>query len=372
MAICPGLPYVELGSNTYSSFSASGRRGKSLGGLNAQVTLNIQPGDVVPPAHLSYAAIFDGEGHKISAGVAAYFAYPFRAGGQQVTFRIIDFAWFLQAKWIEDYSATSNLADHVNNMAALAGVRTPGADFNAMGLFSGGTADTFEFSASGVSYMDALLKVAAAAGGALITNLGGWANLAELVVMSVSGGSVFGLNFLSFDPAPEPNAPFPHIVLPLSDCDYMTKIQDAELSLDWSNVITRVTVLGKNGQRRIGPLINNYERITKFDIPAKSEARHFKLEDMVSVVQEVAMYQQAKIIDFTPKTGTVGTTITVEGVYFTNTTDVAVNGTSASSFTVVDDKHLTFAIPTGATTGSIVVTTSDSFLADSITELTVT
>ena len=59
---------------------------------------------------------------------------------------------------------------------------------------------------------------------------------------------------------------------------------------------------------------------------------------------------------FSPTSGSVGTNVTVAGTGFTGTTKVTFGGTSAA-FTVVSDTALSATVPSGAATGTIVVTT---------------
>jgi hypothetical protein len=59
---------------------------------------------------------------------------------------------------------------------------------------------------------------------------------------------------------------------------------------------------------------------------------------------------------FTPSSGPVGTSVTLTGAGFTGATAVAFNGTSVS-FTVKSDTQISTIVPSGATSGSISVTT---------------
>jgi uncharacterized repeat protein (TIGR03803 family) len=59
---------------------------------------------------------------------------------------------------------------------------------------------------------------------------------------------------------------------------------------------------------------------------------------------------------FSPSSGPIGTVVTLTGTGLAKTTKVAFNGKSAS-FTVVSDTEVTATVPSGATTGTIVVTT---------------
>ena len=63
------------------------------------------------------------------------------------------------------------------------------------------------------------------------------------------------------------------------------------------------------------------------------------------------------IASFTPASGPVGTTVTVTGSNFTGASAVTLNGVAVTNFTVVDAATVSFAVPTGATSGPIAVTT---------------
>src|SRR2546427_12298046 len=65
------------------------------------------------------------------------------------------------------------------------------------------------------------------------------------------------------------------------------------------------------------------------------------------------------ITSFTPASGPVGTSVTINGTNFAGATLVLFNGTSAS-FTVNSATTITATVPTGSTTGPISVTTADS------------
>ncbi len=56
-------------------------------------------------------------------------------------------------------------------------------------------------------------------------------------------------------------------------------------------------------------------------------------------------------------TGKVGSAVQILGQGFTGTTSVTFNGVAASNFNVISDTYMTAVVPSGATTGAVVVTT---------------
>ncbi|GAB3743321.1 hypothetical protein GCM10027594_22530 [Hymenobacter agri] len=64
------------------------------------------------------------------------------------------------------------------------------------------------------------------------------------------------------------------------------------------------------------------------------------------------------ISSLSPTSGPVGTTVTVTGSNFTGATAATVNGMAVTNFTVVNGTTITFTVPTGASTGNVVVTTA--------------
>jgi uncharacterized repeat protein (TIGR03803 family) len=67
-------------------------------------------------------------------------------------------------------------------------------------------------------------------------------------------------------------------------------------------------------------------------------------------------------ITFVRPTGGVGQSAQILGQGFTGTTGITFNGTAAASFTVISDTYLTAVVPSGATTGPVVVTTATGTL----------
>ena len=76
------------------------------------------------------------------------------------------------------------------------------------------------------------------------------------------------------------------------------------------------------------------------------------------------------IASFSPPSGKVGTSVTINGTSFTSATKVTFDGV-VSAFTVVSDIELTATVPTGAVTGKIAITTPGG-TATSATNFTVT
>ena len=63
------------------------------------------------------------------------------------------------------------------------------------------------------------------------------------------------------------------------------------------------------------------------------------------------------VTGFNPTSGPVGTVVTVNGTGLLGATSVAFNGTAAPTFNVISATQITATVPTGATTGTIAVTT---------------
>jgi uncharacterized repeat protein (TIGR03803 family) len=71
-------------------------------------------------------------------------------------------------------------------------------------------------------------------------------------------------------------------------------------------------------------------------------------------------------VAFVSPTGKVGGTAEILGQGLTGTTGVTFNGVAATSFTVVSDTYMTAVVPTGATTGAVVVTTPGGPLTSNV------
>jgi hypothetical protein len=74
---------------------------------------------------------------------------------------------------------------------------------------------------------------------------------------------------------------------------------------------------------------------------------------------------------FSPSSGPLGTSVTITGTGLINTTRVTFGGVLATTFTANSDTQVTAAVPTGAKTGRIAITTPGG-IATSATSFTVT
>src|SRR6476620_12124290 len=63
----------------------------------------------------------------------------------------------------------------------------------------------------------------------------------------------------------------------------------------------------------------------------------------------------ATVSSFSPATGAVGTSVVITGTGFTDVSGVQFNGVSASDFSTDSDTRVTATVPTGATSGPIIV-----------------
>ncbi len=63
------------------------------------------------------------------------------------------------------------------------------------------------------------------------------------------------------------------------------------------------------------------------------------------------------VASFTPTSGKVGTVVTITGTGLAQTTKVTFHSAKDATFTVKSDRQITATVPTGATTGTIIVTT---------------
>ncbi len=78
------------------------------------------------------------------------------------------------------------------------------------------------------------------------------------------------------------------------------------------------------------------------------------------------------VSSFSPKQGTVGTSVTITGSNFTGATSASFNVTTTTAITVKSDTQITVNVPAGATTGLVSVTTPLGGTGTSATTFTVT
>jgi uncharacterized repeat protein (TIGR03803 family) len=72
-----------------------------------------------------------------------------------------------------------------------------------------------------------------------------------------------------------------------------------------------------------------------------------------------------QILSFSPTSGPVGTQVAITGVSLTQTTKVTFGGVAATTFVVGSDSQVTATVPTGATTGKIMITTAGGTVTSS-------
>jgi hypothetical protein len=73
-----------------------------------------------------------------------------------------------------------------------------------------------------------------------------------------------------------------------------------------------------------------------------------------------------RFVTFVQPTGKVGQAAQILGQHLTGATSVAFNGVPATSFSIVRDTYMTAVVPTGATTGKVVVTTPGGALTSNV------
>ncbi len=74
----------------------------------------------------------------------------------------------------------------------------------------------------------------------------------------------------------------------------------------------------------------------------------------------------APFVAFVRPTGPVGGPAQILGQGLTGTTSVTFNGIQATSFQVLTDTYMTAVVPSGATTGKVVVTTPGGALTSNV------
>jgi hypothetical protein len=150
-----------------------------------------------------------------------------------------------------------------------------------------------------------------------------------------------------------------------------------EMNLNWNNApIISGTVLSAAGAVRVGSWVeldvtaaiptgrdstysfglkNNSTNVVYYSSKEGTNA-----PELVIQVARSAL-PMPTIAAFTPTSGTEGMEITIIGMNFNGTTEVAFNGTVATSFTIDSDTQLRAIVPLGASTGAIRITNAYGF-----------
>lgn len=90
----------------------------------------------------------------------------------------------------------------------------------------------------------------------------------------------------------------------------------------------------------------------------------------VGVIQTTALQAAPTLTSFSPSSGPIGQIVTLTGTNFTGVTSVAFNGAATTIFSLVNTTSITAAVPTGASSGKISVTTPEG-IAISTSDFTI-
>jgi len=135
------------------------------------------------------------------------------------------------------------------------------------------------------------------------------------------------------------------------------------------NTLKGATAVSFNGTAATFTVVSATEITTT--VPAGATTGKIKVTTPTATFNTDKTYRVTpKLTSFTPPSGAVGTSVTITGVSFTQTTKVTFGGIAATSFTVNSDTQVTATVPTGAVSGKIVVTTPGGS-ASSTTNFTV-
>lgn len=356
--VCLSEPYVQLGElRKWNDFTASGLK-KSLvaGGASASITVNVGILDPVvdDTSFPSLICVNLNSSTKLWAGVATGVSVEFKGNRRSYSFTVEDMSWFLKAKVIESYDpqAEFNIDDHFLNLQTR-------SDDPPCSLILHAADVLFTPQAVAEKYMtDAMTQLANELGWYWWCDFGNsWDNLDILYTQLGSNPEtdIFDVQMLPIGETTG-TAPF-DLVIP---ADYT----DCGDTLEWRNpkytvsppTANRVTVTGSAGDVEVGN-IGGKELTTSTDVPADSTARYYPLLERVMRVKTIELLAVARLFSFTPMQGAVGSTVNINGLNFTGATAVKFNGTSAVTFTVVNDRLVTAVVPVGATTGKITVET---------------
>jgi len=129
-----------------------------------------------------------------------------------------------------------------------------------------------------------------------------------------------------------------------------------------------VTIRGQNFQNLVEVYFNGVPTslfqvnsdftIATVTVPAKASTGLIGVKDLVDTAfSDTDFIMPPRIIDFTPKKGPIGTSVTITGKNFLDVTQVKFNGTLTTAFSVnPEGTEITTTVPDGATTGKILVT----------------
>ena len=93
-------------------------------------------------------------------------------------------------------------------------------------------------------------------------------------------------------------------------------------------------------------------------IPAAGTTGYVTVKAAAGTLSSIPIFKVKPLISsFTPASGTVGTKVTITGSGFIGATKITFGGVKAISYTVNSGTQITAAVPTGAKTGNIAVTT---------------
>ncbi|MBD2720663.1 IPT/TIG domain-containing protein [Hymenobacter armeniacus] len=135
----------------------------------------------------------------------------------------------------------------------------------------------------------------------------------------------------------------------------------ATVTITGTNLIG-ATAVTLNGVAITGFTVVNATTIT-FTVPATATSGTIAVTTPGGTVTSTGTFTfnapaaAPTITSFTPTSGPVGTTVTVTGTNFTGATGATLNGTAVTNFMVMSATSVMFDVPTGATSGTIAVTT---------------
>jgi hypothetical protein len=129
---------------------------------------------------------------------------------------------------------------------------------------------------------------------------------------------------------------------------------------------TAVTILGNNltGTRKVSfngtaaayKVVSATEITTK--VPSDATTGALAVTTPSGTLRSGKFFVTPQLKSFRPVKGPVGTQVQITGVSLMQTTAVSFNGVAATEFTVDSDKKVTVTVPTGATGGTISITTA--------------